>query len=161
MSTQEYSAGILNSNGVIVMTRLTVKDVDDLLQPNNVGTFIRKETVCPHLYDPSMSLFYIEAQKTQGAPQVTQGTPQAYNHLATSLAKERVYGQAILLFWDDRNFTPFDIISMGIASDRIDIEVWKHERVEWWELLQSKNPLSRNPSFSQKVSPRSRLIHAS
>ena len=150
MGSQEYPAGILNPNGVVAMTRITVRDIDDLLRPDDVGTFIHKETVCPHLYDPSMTLFYLKFKRDYRSKK----DPRPYNHLATSLAKERISGQAILLFWDDRTFTPFDIISMGIASDRIDIEAWKHEHVEWWELLKSQNPLSRNPSFSQKVSPR-------
>ncbi len=142
---KEYPVAILNPNGVISMTRITVNDIDSLLEPLVTESYDKMATICPHLYDPSMTLYFLRNTRDS----------RPYNHLATSLAKVRISGIAILLFWDDRTFTPFDIISMGIASDKIDIEAWKREKVDWWEPLKSQNPLSRNPSFSQKVSPRS------
>lgn len=124
-----YICAIIYTTGTIDMKTWTLSNIIEFLCP--ASDYTLKRDTCPHLYDPSLSVFYTVANRSR-----------ATNHLTSSITKQSIEGDAILLYWDDRIFTVLDVISLSQDSERIDIERWKKEQVPWYEVLRSRNQLN-------------------
>lgn len=133
-----YSCAIITFDGHITMRPMTLLDIRIVLPYTTL-----ERDCCLHLRDPYLCLYYNWSKK---------GRISEYNELASSLAKRSICGAAVLAFSDGRNFTAFDIIALGLASDTINIEEWRKEKVHWFDLFSFCSPLSKQPSFNLKIS---------